>query len=267
MLLYLRELSDNKKTFFIWTGTLIVINIIIFSFYPSIADEAASFKELLQSYPEVMLKIFGAHQLDLSNILHSFGVYSYLFISLLGSIYALSLGSEIIAKEQNDKTIEFLLAKPISRRSIITSKTMAVFTYILVFNLILFIFDYALLEIFKRDQYSIKLFVILSLGGLMLHLTYAAIGIFISSVITKVRTVMPISLGIVFGMFAISKASSISDRLSGLKYITPFSYVDATDIITNGRIDYIFIIIMIAIIAFFMSAAYVYYSRKDIYYS
>lgn len=265
MPLYLRELSDNKKTFFIWTAILIVMNIMSFSVYPSIADAAVDFQELLQSYPEAVIKMLSADQLDFSNILHFFGMENYLFITLLGSIYAMILGSGIIAKEQDDKTIEFLLAKPLSRKSIITSKVMAVYTYILVFNLILFISDYAMLEAFKRDEYSLKVFAVLSLGGLMLHLTFAAIGLFISSTIVKVRAAMSISLGVVLGMYFLSIVSSISDRLSSLKYITPFRYVESADLITTGRINYIYIIIMIIIIVFFTSAAYVYYSRKDIY--
>jgi len=264
MPLYLRELSDNKKTFFIWIAVLIVMNILSFSVYPSIADASSDFQELLQNYPEAIVKMMGAGQLDFSNILHFFGMEVYLFITLLGSIYAMILGSGIIAKEQDDKTIEFLLAKPLSRKNIVNSKVMAVITYILVFNLILFISDYAMLEAFKRDEYSMKIFAVLSLGGLMLHFTFAAIGIFISSIIVKVRTAMSISLGVVLGMYFLSIISSISDRLSNLKYITPFRYVEATDLIINGRISYIYIIIMILIIVFFTSAAYVYYSRKDI---
>jgi len=264
MPLYLRELSDNKKTFFIWTAILIVMNIISFSVYPSIADASSDFQELLQNYPEAIIKLMSADQLDFSNILHFFGMEVYIFITLLGGIYAMILGSGILTKEQDDRTIEFLLAKPLSRKNIVNSKVMAVFTYLLVFNIILFISNYALLEVFKRDEYSLKIFMVLSLGGLMLHLTFAAISLFISSIIVKVRTAMSISLGVVLGMYFLSIISSISDKLSSLKYITPFRYVEAADLIINSRIDYIYIIIMVIIIVFFTSATYIYYSRKDI---
>ena len=264
MPLYLRELSDNKKTFFIWIAVLIVMNILSFSVYPSFADASSDFQELLQNYPEAVIKMISADQLDFSKILHFFGMEVYLFITLLGSIYAMILGSGILAKEQDDKTIEFLLAKPLSRKNIVNSKIMAVFTYILFFNIILFISNYALLEAFKRDEYSLKIFMVLSLGGLMLHLTFSAIGLFISSIIVKVRAAMSISLGIVLGMYFLSIISSISDRLSNLKYITPFKYVESADLIANGRISYTYIIIIIIIIIFFTSATYVYYSRKDL---
>jgi ABC-2 type transport system permease protein len=265
MPIYKREIISNRKSFFIWTIILVALNAMIFSVYPSFASQqAGGLQELIKSYPETFIKAFSLDVLDLTNILHYFGMEIYLFITLLGSIYAMILGSGIISKEEDEKTIEFLLAKPVSRKKIITLKSLAVLSYILLFNIMLFIANYVMMEIFKTSEFNIKVFILISLGALLLHLTFAAIGLLISVFIIKARAVMSVSLGIVIGTYFLGLASSISDKLTGLKYVSPFKYVDAAYIIINAKIDYTYLVIMILIIGFSVICTYIFYLKKDI---
>ena len=174
------------------------------------------------------------------------------------------LGSGIISKEEDDKTIEFLLAKPVSREKIVTSKALSVLSYILFFNVSLFIADFSMLEAFKTNEFDIKIFILLSIGAFLVHLTFAALGLFISVFITKARTLMSVSLGVVIGTYFLGLVSSLSDRLDILKYISPFEYVNAIEIITNTKIDYKYIIIMVSIICVSVIGTYFFYHRKDI---
>jgi ABC-2 type transport system permease protein len=265
MPIYKREIISNRKSFFIWTIILVALNAMIFSVYPSFASQqAGGLQELIKSYPETFIKAFSLDVLDLTNILHYFGMEIYLFITLLGSIYAMILGSGIISKEEDERTVEFLLAKPVSRTKIITLKSLAVLSYVLLFNIILFIANYIMMEIFKTSEFDIRVFILISLGALLLHLTFAAIGLLISVFIIKARTVMSVSLGIVIGAYFLGLASSISDKLTGLKYVSPFKYVDAAYIIINTKIDYTYLVIMVLIIGFSVIGTYIFYLKKDI---
>ena len=243
---------------------MILLSLMTFSVYPSFANQGGSIEKLLKSYPDAFIKIFGIDRLDITKILHFFGMEVYLFITLLGSIYSMVLGSGIISKEEDDKTIEFLLAKPVSREKIVTSKALSVLSYILFFNVILFIADFGILEAFKTDEFNIKIFILLSISAFLLHLTFAALGLFISVFITKARTLMSVSLGVVIGTYFLGLVSSLSDRLDILKYISPFEYVNAIEIITNTKIDYKYIIIMVSIICVSVIGTYFFYHRKDI---
>lgn len=264
MPIYLREISSNKKSFFIWIIILILLNLMTFSVYPSFANEAGNIGQLLKSYPEAFIKAFGVDRLDITKILHFFGLEIYLFIVLLGSIYSMILGSGIISKEEDDKTIEFLMAKPVSRKKIVTSKVLSVLSYILFFNVILFIADLGIMEAFRTNELNIKIFALLSISAFLLHLTFAALGLLISVFITKARALMSVSLGVVIGTYFIGLASSLSEKLDILKYFSPFKYVDATDIITSEIIDYKYLIIIGSIISVSVIGTYLFYNRKDI---
>jgi len=264
MPIYLREISSNKKSFFIWLTVLIALNLTVFSVYPSVASQAENIELLMKSYPETFIKVFGVDRLDLTKILHFFGMEVFLFITLLGSIYSMILGSGIISKEEDDKTIEFLLAKPASRGKIITSKALSVLSYILFFNMGLFAADLGLMEAFKSNEFNMKIYLLLSLGAFLMHLTFAAAGLLISVFITRARALMSVSLGVVIGTYFLGIISSLSDRFDILKYISPFEYVNAADIINSAGIDYKYIIIMISIICLSVAGTYIFYRKKDI---
>ena len=77
--------------------------------------------ELMSQFPRSIQVITGISGFDLGTVSGYFGVM-FLYIALLGTIHALLLGSNIIAKEERDKTSEFLFTKPISRSRVINGK-------------------------------------------------------------------------------------------------------------------------------------------------
>jgi ABC-type transport system involved in multi-copper enzyme maturation permease subunit len=99
----------------------------------------------------------------------------------------------------------------------------------------------------------------------LLHFLFIAIGIFISVIIKKARPITTISTGLVLFLYFLFTISKITERFSGLGYISPFKFV-RTDVMTENysldgwRVIYFF---GIALLLFFL--AYKYYQRKDIY--
>ena len=263
MIIFIRELKRNRKSFIIWTASLVLFNIMMMSFFPSIADNTKMYDEMIKGFPKGMIEAFGLDKISMSTILGFFGTECYIFITIFGSIYAMLLGASILSKEEGDKTIEFLLAKPVTRSTIVTAKAANIFFYITLFNLIFSFVNFLMFEAVKREEYSIEAFLLLSIGPWLLHLTFAAIGLLISVFVVKAKSVYPVSIGFVLVMYFISVMSSISDKLTNLKYFTPFKYVDSPDIIVNERIEPIYLIIMFAIITVSTAATYVLYNRKN----
>lgn len=90
-----------------------------------------------------------------------------------------------------------------------------------------------------------------------------SLGVIVSVVFPKIKSVISVSLATVFGFFIISMFDSvIEDEM--LRYITPFKYFDTVYIISNGAYETPFIILGIVFIIVSISASYFIYSRKDI---
>jgi ABC-2 type transport system permease protein len=156
------------------------------------------------------------------------------------------------------------LAKPITRSEIVTSKMLCFISNVVILNIVTSITLFITCELFKNQDFSMKMFMLLCVAPMIMHLTFASIGYFISTLIKKKRGILSISLGIVLVTYFFSIASKISDKLEFLKYFTPFEYVDASKIITNKNLDFNYMILMLVLNIVFISATYLIYKRKDI---
>ena len=264
MTIFLRELKRNIKGFSIWTVCLVLSNVGMMLMYPTFADQSEEYQELMKKFPKEMLEGLGMDKLNFSQILDYFA-YIFIYIMLFGAAYAMILGISIISREENEKTIEFLLAKPVTRNGIVTQKIMAVLFYITLFNLIFGVADFITFEAIKKSDYSMETFMLMHTGFYLLQLTFAAVGLLISVFVTKAKAVYPIAFGAVLGTFFVNIASAISDKLDNLKYLTPFKYVNPSNIVDKSLIEIQYIAIMFIVIALSVTLTYVFYNRKNIF--
>jgi len=264
MNLFKRELRKNLIGFLIWSLTLSLLVILTMSMFTSVAKSSASLDQFMKQFPPSMLKAFNLGTLSITSILGYYSSKAGLLIILSVGIYAMILGCNMFAKEFNEKTMEFLQAKPITRTSIITSKICCYTIYIFLLNVILFVVTYFSFESVKTSNYSVKTLFLIHVGYFIAEITFANIGILISLIVKNQKSSVSLSLWFVLGMYFIDILAGLSDKADFLKYFTPFKYVDANDIIANGYIktEYAIILICASIIA--IVASYVIYNHKDI---
>ncbi|MFP4698180.1 MAG: ABC transporter permease subunit [Eubacteriales bacterium] len=263
MLVYIRELQQNKKGLIAWTIIIGLMLILMISLYPEISKNKEAFENMLESMGTI-LKVMGMSELNMDNILNYYSLEGYIMISLFGSIYAVMLSASILSKEQSEKTVEFLLSKPISRISIVFQKFLAMLSLIIVFNIALSIIVLIMFNIFADTAISISLFLWICFAPFMLHITLASLGFVTSIFIKKSRTSIYYALGIVFVFYAISIVAGLTDVFSFLKSISPFDYANASTIISNNGMKghHIFIMIFV-MVASFVTSVYL-FERKNI---
>ncbi|UGB32294.1 ABC transporter permease subunit [Metabacillus sp. B2-18] len=262
-MIYQRELKKNLKSLIIWGIALSGIILMTLSIYPQFTQDQETMKELLNAYPDSFKQAFGMDRLDYGSLLGFYGVQVHFMTTLFGSIFAVMLASNIVAKEENEKTIEFLLSKPITRMQIMTEKWLAVMTNIALLNIIIMAISLIGFQ-FADDDPSMKTFILLVLATFLLHITFAAISFLLSTTMKKARTITSVSLGLVFLSYFLSVVSGITENLEGLKYFSFFKYIDAADIIANQSIKPLYLCIMLAIATIMIVLSYVAYHRKDI---
>ena len=262
MNMFLHELKAYRKSTIIWTCSLIAIIVIFLSMFPAFSREAETFKELLEGFPEPIRKAFGLSVESMSSIL-GFYSYTFLYITLCGAIQAMNLGTSIVSKEVREKTADFLLTKPVTRSQIMTSKLLAAFTSLVITNVAYLAASSIMASIVKTEDYSYKIFFMISITLFFVQLIFLALGVMVSVLARKIKSVIPISLGTVFGFFIAGMfASTIGDE--AVRYITPFKYFDTNYIIKNSGYETTFIIVEIVFIIAAITASYVVYCKKDI---
>ena len=262
MNMYLHELKAYRKSTIIWTLSLVLMIILFLSMFPTFSKDAADVKKLLEGYPEALRKAIG---LSLDTFFTLLGFYSYIFvyIVLCGSIQAMNLGTSIISKEVREKTADFLLTKPVTRSSIMTAKLLALVTSLVITNIVYLASAILVASSVKTEAFSLKIFFMISITLFFVQLMFMSIGIIISVVFPKIKTVLPISLGTVFGFFMIGMLSTTAGD-NGARFLIPFKYYDTAYIIKNSSYEVPYMVVAIVFIIVAIFASYRIYDKKDI---
>ena len=154
-----RELKINLKSLIIWTGILVLMFALIFAIYPSLINEETKYMitKMMDTMPDDILATFNMDIVGIETAYGWFKTEGYTFLTLIGGLYAAIIGATILVKEENDKTIEFLVSKPISRESIVTSKILCGVINILILIVITYVLAYILqiaMRKIKNDRFN-----------------------------------------------------------------------------------------------------------------
>lgn len=263
MNMYLHELKSLRKSAVIWTCVLISLAALYLSIYPGMTKDAADFKKLLGSYPAPVRAMLG---INLDYITSILGFYSMIFsfITLCGAIQAMNLGVSILSKESRERTADFLLVKPVSRSAIVSAKLLAAFTTILATDIVFCAVSSVIANSVKTADFSVKLFFMINLTLFFIQLIFLAVGVVVSVFFNKLKSVLPISLGVVFGSYMIGALIATGKNDDAIRFISPFKYFDTTYIIKNAGYEVSYLIIGAVIVVAAVVISYVIYNKKDI---
>ena len=258
-----KEFKNNFKTFLLWTIILIILFLVVFLVYPFIItdDTMKNLDEMMKVFPEELLKAFN---MDITSINSAYGWLKsegFMFVLLITGFYSSYLGSQIILKEENDKTIEYLSFLPIKRKRILTNKIIVCITYIFLMILILGIFNYIGLSI--SENFDKKQFILISITPLFIVYPLFSINLFISTFLHKSKKSIVISIGIVFLSYFLNVLSELSNKIEFIKYISIYTLADIRNVISKININPICIIISLIITIVFIYLSYIIYDKKE----
>ena len=263
MNIFLRELKANFRSLIIWAGIVILFSVAGFAKFTGYAENP-ELLAVLNSMPPALMAAFNMNAFNLTTVSGFFGVM-FTFFAILLSIASAIWGSDIISKEERDKTVEFALTLPIRRSSLITAKTLAAFVNCVA--LLLVAWGISLLNVVKYNP-GIDFYRFVALGMLALfiiQIIFLAVGIFLGCAMKQHKRASSIAVSILLGTYFISIISGLKEDWEFLKYVTPFKYFDPAQMLHESTIDLTFVALSVGIIAVLIAGAYATYSRRDLY--
>ncbi len=263
MTLFIRELKGNFKSFVIWTLCIIVMLGVFMAMFPSFAAQGDSLDQMLSGFSEDMLKMFSFDNLEFT-VGIDYYAYMFQYMLLAAMIQFMVLGAGLISKEEDGGTINFLYAKPLSRTSIVTTKFLAGLTYAAAFFIVYTVSACAVLAIVDTAAIDFGVVLLFSFALLLGQLMLMGIGMLLSMFVTKTRTLMSLSIGVVLLMYILSMVVNLNADLGALKYLTPFQYFDSRSILHNMRIEWIYAILPVSVGLAGYALSLVIYNRRDL---
>ncbi len=264
--LFFKELSRNLVSLVIWTAAITFLISVTMSVYPTFYTNQTKILGFFNLVPKTALQFKGISNFsDLFSVLGFYAANNVIYMMVLGSIFAIVLSSNILLKEEYNKTAEYLLTRPVTRSEIFISKLMVVLLQVFVLNLVTSIAGYTGMEIVKKDPFNIRAFLVLSVYTFLLNLLFGAAGLFISVLVKRAKPITTFSIGLVLILYFIHTIARITEGASKIGYISPFRYVDLNVLAAGYRLDPWKLLYFTGISLFLGILAYRLYLRKDIY--
>jgi ABC-2 type transport system permease protein len=264
MNLFLRELKAHQKSLIFWCIGVILMVLTGMSKYTSMSGSGESMNKLMADMPKSLQAIMGTGVFDLSKASGYYGVL-FLYLVMIATIHSVLLGANIISKEERDRTSEFLFVKPVSRVKIISMKLAAALINIVIINIITLISSIMIIAKYSNGEEGIIGDVgILMVGMFLLQLLFMVIGTGLASVLKNPKRASSIATGVLLLTFILSIAIDLNEKLLALKYLSPFKYFEAKNLMYGGGFEEVFVTLTVVLIAVLLVVTYVFFSKRDL---
>ena len=260
MTLVKHELRQGKTSFLIWTASIGFLLATCIFLFPEMKGQMDSVNDIFASMGS-FTEAFGMDRLNFGTLVGFYAVECRNVLGLGCAFYAALCAAGILSKEEKDKTAEFLLTHPVSRKRIITEKLIAVLFQITAMNMIIYAISVGSI-IAVGEEIPWKEISLLHLAYYLLQIELAGICFGISAFLRKGS--IGVGLGIAVMMYFLNLVANIAELAQFLKYITPFGYCEGADIVSSGSLDSTFVFIGAVIGIGGIMIAYLKYTRKDI---
>jgi beta-exotoxin I transport system permease protein len=263
MNIFLRELKANLKSLIIWCVIIVLLIMIAVAKFSAFAGNPEMLA-MLDSIPAGMMDALNLRAFNLTTLSGFYGIM-FVYFGLMGAIAAALWGSDIISKEERDKTVEFSLVLPVSRSRVITAKALAALVNCIAFVLITWAVSLVAVQRYHPDQAFYNFLALEMQAMFFIELIFLAIGLLLGCAMKQYKRSASTAVAIILVTYFMSIITVMQEKLDFLKYFTPFKYFDAGEFFRSGRMDTTYLLLSGAIIIVCLAAAYWIYNKRDLY--
>ena len=231
--------------------------------YPSLQQQAASFNQLLKSFPQPILQALGAN-VSLSSVGGLLVSKQYgLIWPLMAAFLVVSFAGGTIAGEIDNGTLGVLLAQPLSRLKIYLAKYAAGIVGLAAFVGLSITTITPVAAVFNVSVSSGAVWKLSQLG-LLFGWALLSAGLMLSSFFSDRGKVYATAGGILLIMYVMNIIADLKDSLRGLKYFSAFYYFNPGTAIIDNRVDTKALWVFIAVIVVTTVVGIYQFQRRDI---
>ncbi|MEX2104322.1 MAG: ABC transporter permease subunit [Bacilli bacterium] len=101
-------------------------------------------------------------------------------------------------------------------------------------------------------------------GMFILQLLFVVIGTAIAAVNKRPKKAASLATGILLITFILSIVVDLNDKLESLKYLTPFKYFEAKNVMYGEGFEAVFVLLSVILIAMLCSVTFVFFKKRDL---
>lgn len=260
MTIWKHEMRQGRLSLIIWAASISLLMgmcVLIFPEMSSDMDDVGAMFSNMGGFSAA----FGMDKINFGSFVGFFAIECGNILGLGGAFYAALTGITALAKEEKEHTAEFLLTHPISRIQVVVEKLLAVFTQILILNLVA-IGVTAACSVVIEEEIPIRIMALLFTAYFFMQLEIAEICFGISAFLRQGG--LGIGLGAAAMFYFMNIIANLTDKLKFIKYITPFGYCDGADIIAEEALSAGYLAVGVVLGVLGIVCGFYRYIKKDI---
>lgn len=263
MNIFLHEFKSYLRSVGIWSAANSLIILVYFSAFNAISMEVSQMQTMLDAFPDELLIAFGMNDMNFSTLLGWFGVV-FLFVQICLAIQASNYGISLVSIEERELTADFLLPKPVSRGRILTAKLLAALAALTITNLAIWASSFVVINLMRDGrEYQASTLAMILATILVFQLFFLSVGLLASLLMKRVRSVIPLSMALSFGMYILSVFGKMIGE-DKLEIVSPFRHFDPNYIINHQAYEWRLAAISLAVILLAIPVSYILYLRRNI---
>ncbi|HKZ28399.1 MAG TPA: ABC transporter permease subunit [Acidimicrobiia bacterium] len=233
--IFAKTLRDRRRSMIWWIVGSFGYLVAITATYSFFIDQQQVYQSLLENYPEALLAMFGVESgaalFSPDGYLTS-QAFGWL-VPLLTLVLGIGIGAGAVAGEEEDGTMDLLLALPVTRTSLILQKLGAMIVLLLVLGVAVFAGTAVGAVGIDMDVSMVNL-AAASLSAVLFGLVFGTLALAIGAATGKRGVSLGVSSGVALVAFLIQTLAPIVDWLEPAHPLTPFYYYGDNQPLVNG---------------------------------
>ncbi|MBP2046826.1 ABC transporter permease subunit [Methanobacterium aggregans] len=257
-----KTLGDKKYTILWWSIGVVLLNLVVVLFYPSVSS-VPEYNQILQEMPPALLNLFAG---NITSFTSPEGyLNSQLFFLLLPFVFLgfnLLLGSESIAREERRGTLDLILSNPVPRWRFVIEK----FASITVLNAVL---GLAVLSSLVVGAWMVDMDVSawnlldVSISLMVLGIFFGALATALSAATGKNELSMGITGAVGVAAYMLNALAPVVDELEPYRELSAFYYYIGNNPIINGLEPWDMVILLV-VSGLFLFVGILVFERRDL---
>ncbi len=259
--LFTKTLRDLRGQILGWGIGAGLLGCMVIFLYPAFKDQTTAFVEMLKGYPPALSAFFGDFT-QMASYLGWLNIEFYSYGPPILAIFAVVVGTGLVAGEEEKGTLDLLLSHPIRRWRVVTDKfaAFAVAT-VLIMALIALFFVGSSAMIGETSQ--LGRLALATMNIVPITLAGGALALMASVLFRSRRLANMVALVVIIGSYFLESLGKTVDVLEPYRPIALFHYYDSSAALLQG-IKWGDVGILLALTALFFVISLFAFQRRDI---